>query len=181
MKQPALFGKRGRHAGQAGFTLVELMVTLVMVVGASVIAIPTINAMVNRFGGNRAVHEMISDLHVARTLAIRHGGNATVTFNSPGANQYTVSWGSPVQTRVVDISVFKGGVRFQNSPPVPPEPPATSIVFTPQGLAEDNPPGWGNIYITDRDNSEELCIEVTMAGAVSEMSYSAAANQWIYR
>jgi hypothetical protein len=55
------------------------------------------------------------------------------------------------------------------------------IVFAPTGLAAINPVGWGNVYITDRDNTEDLCIEVTLAGAISQKTFSPSTNQWIYR
>ena len=175
------YSKSCWKTNKRGFTLIELLVTMAVMVALAVFAIPSIKGLVDNFSGNRAVHELISELHVARSLAVRHGINATVTFDDPAAGQYTITWGSPAQSRVADLAAFRGGIQFENNPPLPPLPPVASIVFTPTGLAEINPPGWGNIYITDRDNTEDLCIEVTLAGAISELKHIPNTNQWIYK
>lgn len=173
--------RQNRKINEQGFTLIELLVVTAFMVAMAALAIPAISGMVDNFSGNRAVDELISELHVARTLAVRHGVNATVTFDDPAAGQYTVTWGSPAQSKVLDLSRFRGGVLFDNNPPFPESPPVAGIVFAPTGLAATNPVGWGNIYITDRDNSEDLCIEVTLAGAVSRKTFNPNTNQWIYR
>jgi hypothetical protein len=173
--------KLNRRISARGFTLIELLLAMAFMVAVAVLAIPAISGMVTNFSGNRAADELVSELHVARSLAVRHGVNATVTFDDPAVGQYTVTWGNPVQVRVLDLARFRGGIRFENNPPLPESPPVAGIVFAPTGLAAINPVGWGNVYITDRDNTEDLCIEVTLAGAISQKTFSPSTNQWIYR
>ena len=78
--------------GTGGFTLIELMIAAAVFVGLSVIAVPSIRGLVDNMSGNRAVHEIVSDLNVVKSLAIRHGRPAWVDFNTPAAGQYTVTW-----------------------------------------------------------------------------------------
>lgn len=180
-KGSSLNTKPNRRISGQGFTLIELLLAMAFMVAMAVLAIPAISGMVTNFSGNRAVDELISELHVARSLAVRHGVNATVTFDDPAVGQYTVTWGNPAQVRVLDLTRFRGGIRFENAPPLPESPPVAGIVFAPTGLAAINPVGWGNIYITDSDNTEDLCIEITLAGAISQKTFNPSANQWIYR
>ena len=100
-----------------GLTLLELMVTIAMVAILFGIGVPSINALVNSSGANRAAHELISDMNLARIQAVRSGRNATVAFNSPGPNQYTITWNNGANSRTVNLSNFRGGVVFEPNPP----------------------------------------------------------------
>ena len=165
-----------------GFTLIELLVAIAFFVGLSVLAIPSIRGLVDNFSGKRAVHEIISDLYTARTLAIRYGQNCTVNFSyPPGPAQYTVNWtdaNGAAQTKTVYLSSFRHGVRFDNAPPGAITPPADNqVVFTPLGFATNA----SNTYITDQDNVEVIRIRIANSGAIGEMRWIAASNQWIFK
>ena len=163
-----------------GFTLIELLVGIAVFIALSVVAAPSIRGMVDNMSGNRAVHEIMSDLNVAKSLAVRHGRPSTVAFDNPVVDQYTVTWNVPAQNRVVDLAGFRTGIQFEPNPPGlggPSPPPIANLTFSPQGFATQN----GSIYITDQNNSEVIRIEVLFSGAISEMRWSAANNQWIYK
>ena len=171
---------RGRTGG---FTLIELMVTIAFLVGLSVLAIPSIRGLVDNFSGNRAVHEIISDLYAARTLAIRNGRRYVVKFNyPPAAAEYTVEWtdagGGTHTVKTVNLTSFRHGVRFEDSPPGATSPAADGqVVFTPLGFATSA----SNTYITDQDNVEVIRIRIANSGAIGEMRWIASSNQWIFK
>jgi prepilin-type N-terminal cleavage/methylation domain-containing protein len=164
-----------------GFTVVELVVSIAILAVLFGIGVPSFNALVNSSGTNRAAHELISDMNLARIQAVRSGRNVRVDFNAPGPNQYTVTWNNGANSRTVDLSNFRGGVVFEPNPPggaTP--PPVASVIFSPRGFAQQNPVGWGNVYLTDQDNVKVLRVETTFAGVVNEMRWSPGTNSWNY-
>jgi type IV fimbrial biogenesis protein FimT len=73
------------EARQAGFTMIELMVTLAVVAIVVTMAVPSFQSVIN---GNRlagTANEMIASLQLARTEAIRRNGRAGVCM-STGTN-----------------------------------------------------------------------------------------------
>lgn len=174
---------QGLKARSGGFTLIELaiMISVIAILGA--IAVPTAVNMVDRFSRSRAVDTITSELHAARMLAIRSARRATVSIDYGNPTQYTVQWGSPVQTRTVDMSTMRGGARFTQTPPgtdaVTPDP-VNSIIFSPQGFTQVAPQGWGDIYLTDNVSSQVTRIEVSFSGAVNKMRWSETGNTWMY-
>ena len=75
-----------------GFTLIELMVVIAMTTVLMAVAIPSVRALVENIGVNRAAQELISEIYLARIQAIRTGRTSTVTFNVPAPNQCTIDW-----------------------------------------------------------------------------------------
>ena len=165
-----------------GFTLIELLVAIAFLVGMSVLAIPSIRGLVDHFSGNRAVDEIIGDLYAIRTLGIRNGRYYTVKFSyPPAAAEYVVEWtdaGGTHTLKTVDLSSFRHGVHFEDSPPGGASPPADAqVVFTPLGFAKSA----SNTYITDQDNAEVIRIRIANSGAIGEMRWIASSNQWIFK
>lgn len=164
-----------------GLTVVELVVTIAMVAILFGIGVPSINALVNSSGANRAAYELISDMNLARIQAVRSGRSAAVVFNAPGPNQYTITWNDGANSRTIDLGNFRGGVAFEANPPGATTPlPVASVIFSPRGFAQQNPPGWGNIYLTDQDNIKVIRVETTFTGVVSAMRWSPTTNTWNY-
>jgi prepilin-type N-terminal cleavage/methylation domain-containing protein len=164
--------------GTGGFTLIEMMICIVVFAALAGIAVPGVRSLVNNLSGNRAVNEIVSELHNARMLAIRHGRPSQVAF-SPATNQYTITWNVPVQARTNDFQRFRGGIRFETNPPGlggPSPAPVAAIVFSPLGFATTS----GDIYITDQDQTKVIRIQIAYSGAISEMRWAAASNQWTY-
>jgi Tfp pilus assembly protein FimT len=170
-----------KNKRSSGLTMVELVVSIAILVVLLGIGAPGINALVNSSGTNRAVHELISDMNLARIQAVRSGRSATVAFNAPGPNQYTITWNNGANARTVDLNNFRGGVVFEPNPPGGATPaPVASVTFSPRGFAQQNPVGWGNIYLTNQDNIKVIRVETTFTGVVSAMRWSPTANTWNY-
>ena len=174
------FTKKNRRS--EGFTVIELMISITILAVLLGVGVPSINALVNGSSANRAAQELISDMYLARIQAIRSGRNATVDFNSPGPNQYTVSWNNGANTKTVNLGNFRGNVVFEPAPPgAATPPPVASVTFSPRGFAQANPVSWGNVYLAERNTARVIRIETTFAGVVSEMRWSPAANTWNYQ
>lgn len=63
---------------QQGFTLVELMVTLTLLVVLLGIALPSFNPMRERWQANQAIADLESSLFFARSESIRRGGGISL-------------------------------------------------------------------------------------------------------
>ena len=168
-----------------GFTVIELMIVLAMLVVLSALAIPSIRGLSTSTGRSRAASEIISDMALARMTAIRSGRSVAITVIPP--TQYTMTYvddGSNVEGHTtVDISDFRGGVQFTLLPPggaTP--PPVATITFTPRGFAQAVPQGWGDFYLTDQANNpnEVIRLETTFAGVTNMMRYAPANDAWVY-
>jgi len=70
--------RRNTYIGQRGFTLVELMVTVAVLVIVLAIAVPSFQAMTHRNRLTAITNEMVGALQLARVEAIRR--NARVIF-----------------------------------------------------------------------------------------------------
>lgn len=175
-----LFKRKNKE--MSGFTVVELVISIAVLAVLFGIGVPSINALVNGSGANRAASELISDMYLARIQAIRSGRSATVAFNTPGPNQYTVTWNNGANSRTVDLGDFRGEVVFEPNPPgAATPPPVASVIFSPRGFAQENPVGWGNVYLTEQNSARVIRIETTFTGVVSEMRWSPTANTWNYQ
>jgi Tfp pilus assembly protein FimT len=137
----------------AGFTIVELAVTVAIVTTLFAIAVPyTINNMKNR-GVRNAADQLAMDLQRAKLIAIQRNVNCSVTINAPALNQYTIS----IIGEVVDLGSYPGGVVFSNTP----DASSASVTFTPSGVCTN----FAAFYLTDQ--KRRFRVRATGAGGIS--------------
>ena len=67
---------------QTGFTLIELMITLVVLAVVATIATPAIQQIIARSAVTSATNDLVSALQVARSQAIREGERWEVSINT---------------------------------------------------------------------------------------------------
>lgn len=135
-KQSAARGARclesARH--RAGFTLIELMVTVAV---AGILAVVAVPAMTSLISGNRlagTTSELTASIQVARSEAIRRNVRVTLCGTADGVNcgadwsRWMVTGGDNVsgETDVIRDNSAPSAVRIQG--------PAAGIVFSPSGL-----------------------------------------------
>jgi type IV fimbrial biogenesis protein FimT len=160
---------RTTHANKsAGFSLIELVIVMVIAGVVMAIAAPTTIAWLRDRGVRNAADQLGIDLQRAKLLAIKENANCSITINSPGANQYTIS----LNGEVVDLGRYHGGVAFTNNP----SPSSAVITFTPQGLCSTLP---AEILLTNQNATHTFRLRVSGAGGISEKLYNPGTGTWM--
>ncbi|TWG90747.1 type IV fimbrial biogenesis protein FimT [Luteimonas sp. J16] len=133
---------RGRRP-QAGFTLIELMVTVAVIAILAVVGVPAMAGMINVNRINTATDNMIASLQLARSEAIRRGARVTVCASNDGQtcasstdwNRWIVigrdNVASEGGSEVIDVirdETTTGGIQLQG--------PADGIVFRSSGVTD---------------------------------------------
>lgn len=77
---------RGCERAQAGFTLVELMVTLVVVVVLTAIAVPSFRSLTLSNRLTASANEIVGTIQVARMEAIKRNARTQLCSNSASSN-----------------------------------------------------------------------------------------------
>lgn len=72
-------------AAQRGFTAIELMVTIAIMAVLAALAAPSYTELIERWRVRNTTEAMRSTLYLARSEAIRRGGNIVVTKKANGA------------------------------------------------------------------------------------------------
>ena len=146
----------GRHRSDAGFTVIELVVVLVLMGIVTALAQPAMGGYVNRNKTRRALDQVAGDVAMARMLAIRSGNRAVVEVT--GGDSYRI-WveGSPADTvRRVSLANDYAGIALQ-------APTANGrLVFNSRGLLLT--PGTG--VLTARIGGLTDTLRITAAGRV---------------
>lgn len=88
---------RGRPlASSRGFTTIELMVVIAIVAILASIAVPSFSGIVERYRVRRASEDLIASLYLARSEAMRRGGNVTLRKLSspecPAPSDWSCGW-----------------------------------------------------------------------------------------
>jgi prepilin-type N-terminal cleavage/methylation domain-containing protein len=146
------------HANKAaGFSLIELVIVIVIAGVVMAIATPTTIAWLRDRGVRNAADQLGIDLQRAKLMAIKENAECSITINSPGLNQYTIS----LNGEVVDLGRYHGGVRFTNNP----TPSSAEITFNPQGICTTLP---AEIFLTNQNDTYTFRLRVSGAGGISE-------------
>ena len=140
-----------------GFTMIELIVTLVVLGILVAIAIPTYNGLMPRYRLNGATRQVATDLMKARMQAVKLSTNVNVTFNST-TDSYTISntssGGSYSET--FNIKTHYSGVELASS---------GNPVFHPRGTLTNA----STVTVTLTNSSGTKQIEVNIAGRVKQL------------
>jgi type IV fimbrial biogenesis protein FimT len=106
----------------AGFTLVELLITLVLLGVVLAIAVPVISGWLGNSNLKSVARIMTSDVAYLREAALSSGRTHMMSFDM-NANQYTLRWDSDGAGTYADVpnypasrtfSEFGNGVRFMS-------------------------------------------------------------------
>lgn len=98
---------------QKGFTLIELLIVVALVAILTIIAVPQITVLANKFRLNGATRLVWGDLQNAKLTAIKTNGTTTVTFNNSTNYSFPAGGGQTfareLTTEYPNITVVKTG------------------------------------------------------------------------
>ena len=158
---------KGRRRGQ-GFTLIELMVTVVVVGILAMVAAPVMTALVNNSRISGQTEELVTSLQLARGEAVRRNARVTICPSTDGSTcAASTSWarwivhGMDTTAGVDDVirdSSAAGNVQVSG--------PAAGIVFKPSGLI-DSQESLTVCMPTTKPNDNQRVLTVMISGVVS--------------
>lgn len=122
------------HPRNAGFTLIELMVTIAVLAVVMAIAIPSMRGLINSNRLTTQANELVATLQYARSEAVRGNGRVTVCPTADGTTCGGSDWGFVIVMRNRDDAVLRelhGRTGSLMSADV------DEVVFSPDGLARD--------------------------------------------
>jgi type IV fimbrial biogenesis protein FimT len=168
-----------------GFTLIELMITFVILGIAAAIAIPGFSSWLPNYRLKSAVRDVFSNFQLAKLTSIRSNSYCAITFNQAisGTNYDYVIFvdadndleydaGEDVVTKVlladykdVTFDTTEGGgdgLTFANN-----DDGLPSIAFNPTGLPKNNSGGFGagSVFLTN-PNDKATKVVVSSAGNI---------------
>ena len=191
-----------------GFTLVELIVTLALLLLAAMIGAPPLLEMTGDLRLHLAAEELVGTLRLARSWAVRHDANVAVKFRTAADGTVTFTLyrdgnGNGVLNREIDsgvdpqvepprrLTALGRGVGFGFPPGVAPTDPSSPghpldrlddpIRFNTSDLASFAPFGTstpGSLYLTD-GRKRLVAVRVSdLAGRIRVLSYDAQKRVW---
>lgn len=125
---------------QRGFSLIEMMVTIVVLAIVMAIAFPSFTALINSSRLSSAANELSASLQLARSEAVRNNASVTLCRSNDGtscANGGT--WARVIVLRGTEVlRVSEIGPQLQVSVSQAISSAGARIVFRPDGLARDS-------------------------------------------
>jgi prepilin-type N-terminal cleavage/methylation domain-containing protein len=138
---PACPGPKHIRGRETGFTMIELMVTLALIVLLSAFAYPSIVRWGSNYRLRSAASDLLTNVHTTRMEAIKRNQNVTITY-SAGGDSYTIS---DVNGTILNMNMPQGvdlsAVSLSAN--------ATATIFSPRGL----PNNFGNIVLLNNNNN----------------------------
>lgn len=118
-----------RRGHQSGFTLVEVMVTVILIAILASLAAPSFQSTVARFRVRTAAESLMSGLQLARSEALRRNQPVRFTLGARAGN-----WSVITVTSATVVQEATGGAHASLS--VTPNAGQTSVVFLANGLTD---------------------------------------------
>jgi type IV fimbrial biogenesis protein FimT len=153
-----------KPGGSRGFTLVELMITVAVMVILAAIAAPSMTELVNNRRAVGQAEELVASLQLARAEAIRRNARVTVCAGTLGVCSGSSTWANwtifgrdktlavPVDDVIRDTSA---------SSTVQVTGPAAGIVYKPSGMIDTQ----RQLQVTK--SSHQRCLTVLISGVVT--------------
>lgn len=113
---------------RGGFTLTELLIVLVIAAVISTIAMPRFVGFVRELSGRSAASQVVADLTMARTQAVREGRSVSLRITGAGTYRVTVDNGNTVLRTVKTVDV-RGGQRNVSILPL-----TARVIFDSRGM-----------------------------------------------
>jgi type IV fimbrial biogenesis protein FimT len=175
---------------EAGFTLVELMVTVSVIAVLATISVPYLLVNLPTYRVNGAVRQLVADFRLARTRAVEAGVRCYVVFDTTnseyvvaleadGVDGYTA--GSDDDVKTVSIpDLYQGTVFYDHGAPGGPVTfPSDLASFTPRGTSST-----GSVYLRPARDAgapaprQRKVIVMGTTGRVRTERWNASLGDW---
>jgi type II secretion system protein H len=118
-----------RHRdARGGFTLTELLIVLIVAAIITSMALPKMFSFIRHLNARSATSQVVADLTMARTQAVREGRTVSLRVTGAGTYQLTVDQGATVVRTVKTVSV-RGGQRDISL-----SPSTARVIFDSRGM-----------------------------------------------
>jgi prepilin-type N-terminal cleavage/methylation domain-containing protein len=111
----------------AGFTLMEVLITIAIIGIVTAIAIPNFITFLPRWRAKVAATDLFSNLQLTKMTAIRKGQNVSVTFTG---NSYVIG----LINKTVQLSEYKSGIEFRGPAPEYRTVEVSPLTFNSRGM-----------------------------------------------
>ena len=154
----------------SGFTLVEILVLIAVLGIIGAIAVPNFIGLTPRMRIKSAARNIVSDMQMAKTKALRDGLTWTIQFDTSN-NQYSVLDGSGSTFKTVNLSDYSGitlGNDYGERPDEPNPGSTDGVTFADDKIPfnSDGTSVSGTVYIKNSDSDTFAVGCLSAAGRV---------------
>jgi len=179
-----------------GYTLIELLVTMVVLAIMVTIAIPVFAVWLPDYRLRAAARDVYSNMHLASMGAIRNNSDWAIVFDT-GANRYLVcsdrgaddSWSGIADNAVektVLLTDYESGVKYGHgvatkSATTPPEALHADDVSYNYNVAVFNSRGTGSagyVYLENDEGTITYAVGTRSTGIILLRKWNSAASEW---
>lgn len=176
-----------------GFTILELMVTMVITGVVTAVAIAQIVAVRQSLNGDSGMRAVLAQLNLAREMSIAE--RRTVQAQFVGTNTLQIIRNDvPAGTTMLSSAIFEGGVQYALTPGVPDTPDAfgnaaavdfgaaLAVVFNSDGTVVDELGRTinGTIFLQIRGGPARSVRAITVLGATGRIrAYRWSGAEWV--
>jgi type IV fimbrial biogenesis protein FimT len=166
-----------RAASAAGFTMIELMMTLAIAAIVTVLAVPSFRYVTNANRIAAEINGLLGDLQFARAEAIKEGRFVTACVSTDGANCInSTAWqngwivfSDPTNTGIPAVgSVLRKQKTFSGTDTFVATPNLTAVTFNREGYAAGIPAGQ-IVTLHDSSNTSAWtrCLSINLVGQMT--------------
>ena len=142
---------------QSGFTLIEMLVTAILIGIVAAISAPNLTAMLNRNRSNEAMRQIEGALKEARKQAIRQGKSCSVSISINATNSALVNPVPPVAPTT--IGCLRNTRQLNNNVALNTDALGNTIIFSSKGSIENTP----ILFVTSIPNgnlNQQKCVVI---------------------
>lgn len=164
---------------QKGFSLVELMVVVAVMVIMGLVAVPSLVTTYPTYKLKKTSRDLCSNMRKARSLAIKQNREIIMEFDT-AENKYSIDGGTPI--------ALEGGIFYGPGNATTPASPDDSmpsdgvsfegntVVFNARGLVTP-PTNTGNIYVYNNKGEVFAAGVTTIAGTIALKQWTGSSWQ----
>jgi prepilin-type N-terminal cleavage/methylation domain-containing protein len=149
---------------EAGFSMLEMMITIGIIAILSAITAPNIIGWLKHQGLKSAVIELQSDLQLTKLAAVKQNQDCSINFNT-GTGSYSI----PCIGKTVPLSNYSGGVVFGGPGGEATDP---QITYSSRSITTNGQ----QVYLTNGDNTGYYRITVLTSGGIVTAKWNG--SQW---